>query len=79
MILTFLPSFQHELRRSSTSIFFPLWYMLTILQMWVSTRVEDKLVAMEAAGEETDPSDAYERALEEVISEDNGQTWAVGQ
>jgi hypothetical protein len=53
--------------------------MLTILQMWVSTRVEDKLVAMAEEGEETDPSDAYERALEEVISEDNGQTWAVGQ
>lgn len=47
--------------------------------MWVSTRVEDKLLALEEDGFDTDTPEVYKRALEEVIAEDEGRTWAIGQ
>ncbi|KAF2154980.1 hypothetical protein K461DRAFT_105444 [Myriangium duriaei CBS 260.36] len=48
--------------------------------MWVSTRVEDKLKALERHDEWTqeDESAAYKECLKEVIEEDEGRTWADG-
>lgn len=43
--------------------------------MWVSTRVEDKLAEF---GEEWTEKEAYNQALEEVVAEDDGRTWAAG-
>jgi len=43
--------------------------------MWVSTRIEDKLSVQ--LGDE-DIAASYRQALDEVVAEDEGRTWATG-
>jgi len=43
--------------------------------MWVSTRIEDKLSVQLEHG---DSAIAYRQALDEVVAEDEGRTWASG-
>jgi hypothetical protein len=45
--------------------------------MWVSTRVEDKLAILDD-DEHEDSAVAYRQALDEVVAEDEGRTWATG-
>lgn len=44
--------------------------------MWVSTRVEEKLAQLDE--KMWSEKDAYSHALNEIISEDQGRTWAQG-
>ncbi|KAL1635377.1 hypothetical protein SLS56_001802 [Neofusicoccum ribis] len=48
--------------------------------LWVSNRVEDKLLAIERpeSWNTRDEASAYRTALEEVVEEDEGRTWADG-
>ena len=48
--------------------------------LWVSARVEDKLTAIQRPSNWTheDEVDAYNSCLQQVISEDEGRTWAEG-
>jgi len=48
--------------------------------MWVSCRVEDKLAIINRGSNwgQVDEANAYTDALNEVILEDNGRTWADG-
>lgn len=44
--------------------------------MWISTRVEEKLAQLDE--KVWSEQDAYQNALNDVISEDEGRTWAQG-
>jgi hypothetical protein len=48
--------------------------------MWVSARVEDKLAMVHRydGWTQQDEDDAYKHALDEVVSSDDGRTWASG-
>lgn len=48
--------------------------------MWVSARVEDKLIGVERHNEWTqeDEANVYKKALNDVVEEDEGRTWADG-
>ncbi|TKX20742.1 hypothetical protein C1H76_7128 [Elsinoe australis] len=48
--------------------------------MWVSTRIEDKLLLVNRHGNWTqeDEAEAYKTALMECVEEDQGRTWADG-
>jgi len=45
--------------------------------MWISTRVEDKL-SVQHEDKHEDSAVAYRQALDEVVAEDEGRTWATG-
>jgi len=44
--------------------------------MWISTRVEEKLAQLDE--KMWSEKDAYLHALNDIISEDQGRTWAQG-
>ncbi|EKG20239.1 Glycosyl transferase family 2 [Macrophomina phaseolina MS6] len=48
--------------------------------LWVSNRVEDKLLAVERpeSWSQRDEAEAYNNALAEVVAQDEGRTWADG-
>ena len=45
--------------------------------MWVSARVEEKIAQLDET--QWTEEQAFTHALDEVIAEDEGRTWAAGQ